>query len=189
MSKYFRYFPEVVYTGKVVRDITKRVRFHDTVGSNPYVFLPYTIKEGEKPEDVSHLYYGSVDYVWLIYLANNIIDPFYDWPMTQDNLEKCIMDKYASNADAVGQAVLDWSRATNTVDNVLHYQNIDGVKISKETYTLGSTLTDNFTAVEWSPVRVYDYEFDRNEDRRNIQIVDRQYKDQMDRELKEVLNT
>lgn len=188
MPKYFRYFPETKYGDKVLTNITRRVRFTDTIASNPYVFLPYTVKNDEKPEDVSFYYYGSVDYVWLIYLANNIIDPYYDWPMSQANFGNYIIDNYAAEANTTGRAVLEWSQNTQINDNILYYQNEDGERISPETYTLGSTLDPNFAAAEWRAIRVWDYEFERNEDRRNILVVDRQYARQMDKELKEIMD-
>ena len=98
MPKYFRYFPEVTYRGRQIKDITRRVRFLEQVTSDPRVFLPYTIKEGETAAEISYHYYGTVNYVWLVYVANNIIDPYYDWPMDQTSLDAFIADKYRSLA-------------------------------------------------------------------------------------------
>jgi len=184
MPKYFRYFPEVKYNGKVLTNITRRVRFTDTIATNPYVFLPYTVKNDEKPEDVAFYYYGSVDYVWLIYLSNNIIDPYYDWPMNQKNFDNYIIDNYATQANTTGRAVLDWSMNTEITDNILYYENSEGDRVSPET----PDLDPNFVAADWRAIRVWDYEFERNEDRRNILVVDKKYARQMDKELKEIMD-
>ena len=34
-------------------------------------------------------------YYWIILLFNNIKDRFYDWPLTQDQFEKYVNDKYS----------------------------------------------------------------------------------------------
>lgn len=188
MSKYFRYFPQTVHSERVVVDITKRIRFFETVAANPFVFLPYTVKEGQRVDDLAHFYYGSVDYVWLIYLANNIIDPYYDWPMSQRDLENYIIREYADAANTTGRYVLEWSKNTLTSDNILYYENNEGEKISPETYGLASSLDLDFTSSEWSPIRVYDYEFERNEKKRNIQVVDKIYAEQINRDMKQVLD-
>jgi len=51
---------------------------------------------------------------WLIYLSNNIIDPYYDWNMSQYNFEQFILSKYGSYANAQGR-VAYW--ANNWYDN------------------------------------------------------------------------
>jgi hypothetical protein len=188
MPRYFRYFPETKYKDKILTNITRRVRFDETIATDPYVFLPYTIKNDERPEDVAFFYYGSVDYVWMIYLANNIIDPYYDWPMNQKDFDNHIIEKYADEANTTGRAVLEWSMNTNITENILYYQNDSDERISPETYNLGSTLDPDFSAAEWRAIRVWDYEFERNENRRNILVVDKKYARRMDKELQETMD-
>lgn len=180
---FFRYFPETVYNQKVVKDITKRVRFYDRIANDPYLFLPYTIKEEETPEEIAHFYYGSVDYTWLVYLSNNIIDPYYDWPMTQVNLDRYIMDNYETEANTTGIAVRDWSQNTLITDNIVYYENEEGDRVSPET----ALYDDTFVVDDWTPIRVYDFEFNRNEERRHIQLIDRSYAEQVRNELKSVM--
>lgn len=320
MPKYFRYFPQVQHSNFQVRDITKRVRFTERVRNEPFVFLPYTVQEGDRPEDVSYLYYGTVNRVWMIYVANNIIDPYSDWPMDQYRLDRYIEDKYlyscaqcalnrvqlfddikvqfAILVDAVDKNVqahnipfytdryhellqyiqlnrdsyylrsvlsnfrrllednsytydvrnvtaeninqirnlssnfttdvlqtgldgnsietpseitelivhvpskeklqaqfdvLSWTKLEDdTVRNVVHYENVDDseYRISVDTYNLNigsNPLDPTFDPTQWRPVRFYDYEFMQNENRRQIYLVDRDYADQVERELKSVL--
>lgn len=94
MPGYFGYFPSVKYEKRVMLDITKRVRFQERFADNPYIFLPYTVEQDDRPEDVAYLYYGTTDYTWMIYLANNIIDPYHDWPKSPNSLDDYIAEKY-----------------------------------------------------------------------------------------------
>ena len=50
MTKYFEQFPLINYEGKLVRDITRRTNFTKEVSNNPMLYMPYTVKEGERPE-------------------------------------------------------------------------------------------------------------------------------------------
>lgn len=120
MAKYFENFPVIEYNGKLVRDITRRNEFLNSIRTNPYLFLPYTVKEGERPEDVAEFYYGSVDYVWLVYLANNIVDPYHEWPMDEFTFNEYLIEKYAEQSGLKGQEVVDWTRA-DIEDNILYY--------------------------------------------------------------------
>jgi hypothetical protein len=92
--KYFEKFPIIEYEGRRVRDISRRSNFVRSVSNNPYLYYPYTVSEGERAEDIAHFYYGSVDYVWLVYMANNIIDPYHEWPMDPQTFNDYLVEKY-----------------------------------------------------------------------------------------------
>ncbi|MDB4344993.1 baseplate wedge protein 53 [bacterium] len=119
--KYFENFPEVVYDGKRVKDITRRNRFVRGLQNNPLLYMPYTVEEGERAEDIANFYYGSVDYVWLIYIANNIIDPYHEWPLNTIEFNDMLIEKYAEASGLTGQDVLDWTRTDDTEDNIVYY--------------------------------------------------------------------
>jgi len=118
--KYFQSFPTIDYEGQKVRDITRRNSFTTFVASNPMLYLPYTVKEGYRPEDIANAYYGSVDYVWLVYMSNNIIDPYHQWPMAEQDFNNYLIDKYGAQSGRVGDEVVEWTREDNG-DNIIYY--------------------------------------------------------------------
>ena len=119
--KYFENFPDIVYEGKRVKDITRRAEFIKSVSNNPYLHLPYTVKEGERPEDVANFYYGSPDYVWLVLMANNMTDPYHDWPLSTNEFHDFIIEKYTEVSGETGQDVIDWTQSDETEDNIVYY--------------------------------------------------------------------
>ena len=120
MTKYFEPFPTIEYQGRLVKDITRRNNFMRSITNNPYLFLPYTVSEGERPEDIAQFYYGSVDYVWLIYLANNIIDPYHAWPMDEFTFNNYIINKYQEQSGFEGDDVVAWTQS-DTDENIVYY--------------------------------------------------------------------
>ena len=44
----------------------------DKVLTNVISYYPYQVQEGERPDTLAHMYYGSVDFMWLILYANNL---------------------------------------------------------------------------------------------------------------------
>ena len=120
-TKYFENFPNIEYQGRKVRDISRRASFVRAVANNPYVYYPYTVKEGERAEDISLNYYGSVDYVWLVYMANNIIDPYYEWPMDTQTFNDYLVAKYTDQSGEIGEDVIDWTKNENIDENILYY--------------------------------------------------------------------
>lgn len=189
---YFKYFPTVTYNNKSSVNITRRSKIIEQLYSSPISFLTYTIAEGEKAEDIALYYYNDIGKTWLVYLANNIVDPANQWPLSSIDRDKMIIKKYkaqakAHNANYTGNAILNWTMDTTVTDNILYYINADGTKISKDTYTLNAQL-QLITAADWNPVRIYDYEVELNENKRNIFLFNRAYASQAESELKELLS-
>jgi hypothetical protein len=121
MAKYFENFPIVDYNGKKVRDITRRNNFLKSVSTNPMLYMPYTVKQNERAEDIAQFYYGSVDYVWLVYMANQIIDPYYEWPMDEETFNKYLIAKYQEASGETGDDVVDWTKEEGNDENVVYY--------------------------------------------------------------------
>jgi hypothetical protein len=181
MANYFKYFPKLNYQGEVLRDITTRPKFLDDLAQDPYAFMPYTIKDGETAQEVSYLYYGNPTYVWIIYVANDMVDPYFDWPISDQEVTKTIAKKYKEQAEAsdgvdlTPNEVIEWSLRTEKngslfTDNILYYYDNEGTKITVDTYLYGGVNTN-----DWSPMRVYEYEIEMNESKRDIKLLNKEY--------------
>lgn len=83
-----------------VTDITRNIRFRKEVLANITSYDAYDIVDGETPEIVAEKVYGNAEYHWIIMLANDIYDYRSDFPLTQLQLEKYVVDKYGDDADA-----------------------------------------------------------------------------------------
>lgn len=103
MSGFFKYFPTLFHSNTAVTNIIARVKFEESVKNNLAVFLPYQISEGQRPDQIAEEYYGDATYDWIIYLSNNITDPYHQWPKTQDVFENFIVAKFGSVANAQQQ--------------------------------------------------------------------------------------
>jgi hypothetical protein len=121
MAEYFDKFPIINYEGKDTRDLTRRVNFLKKTLDNPYVFLPYTIEDDMRPEDVAYYYYGSTEYTWLVYLANDIIDPYHDWPLSQEKFDAYLINKYSEQSGRTGYDVIAWLQDETIEENLLYY--------------------------------------------------------------------
>jgi hypothetical protein len=96
METYFSKFPLTSYSNSVAIDITKRVKLLDRVSDNPFAFFPYDISNGERADNFSNRYYDDPFMSWLLYLSNNIVDPYYEWYLQNNELEELIIKKYGS---------------------------------------------------------------------------------------------
>ena len=101
-TDFFENFPRIAYTlddnetEQVIQDIFKRAILSKEFQDNNSYFETYEVLGGETPEQLSFRFYGTPDLHWLILLTNNIIDPRFEWPLSEDNLIKHTQDKYGS---------------------------------------------------------------------------------------------
>jgi hypothetical protein len=121
MAEYFDKFPIISYNGRNMRDLTRRVNFIKKSIDDPYIFLPYTVEDDMRPEDVAYYYYGSTEYTWLVYLANDIIDPYHQWPLSQEKFDAYLINKYSAQSGRTGYDVISWLQDENIEENLLYY--------------------------------------------------------------------
>lgn len=102
-EKYFNKFKTVTYSNNKVVDITQRVVFTDSTLANPYVFYRYDLDQYERPDQFANRYYNDSYYSWLLYMANKVTDPYYEWYLTEDQFSEFIKKKYGSIEAAVSK--------------------------------------------------------------------------------------
>ena len=99
-TQYFRKFPITIYNDTPSLNIMRRVDFNKNVKKLLSSFYSFQTDEGQKPETIAYDYYDDVDLDWLVYLTNDVIDPYYDVSLHQDDFEANIKKKYGSAAIA-----------------------------------------------------------------------------------------
>ena len=101
MARYFDRFPIVDYDGNVAKNILARVDFTEKTKRDIYSTFQFTLEEGfERPDLLSYNYYGSSKFDWMIYLTNNIVDPYYDYYKSAEDFKSYMQTKYGSNSNA-----------------------------------------------------------------------------------------
>jgi hypothetical protein len=91
---YFNKFPSLNYsfdngvTTKVAVDILKRIGFKDSIKNETELFTDYEVLDGETPEMVAEKIYGDPSLHWIIIIMNDIVNPYYDWPLSSRVLNK-----------------------------------------------------------------------------------------------------
>ena len=54
-------------------------------------------------------------------MANNIIDPYYEWPMDTQTFNDYLVAKYTDQSGEIGEDVIDWTKNENIDENILYY--------------------------------------------------------------------
>ena len=100
MTQYFRKFPTVSYANSVATNLLSRVNMSKLAVNSKQSFYDYVMDNHERIDGVSYNYYSDPDYVWLISLSNKVIDPYYDFALTDDDVNKLIVMKYGDIENA-----------------------------------------------------------------------------------------
>ena len=137
MGKYFDKLPIISYNGVMVRDITRAVKVPDVITGDPHTFYPYTLQQRQRADTIASAYYDDPYAVWLVYLSNGIIDPYFDWYVSDTSFVQHIIDKYGSV-----------QVANRTIEHYRVNWYEDDTHLSSDSYAI---LSDNVKKY-WSPV-------------------------------------
>ena len=94
MAQFFDKFPRISYdiegkrltTYQSVTNIFFRVRVIREILGNISAYYEYLIKDDDTPEILADKVYNNPEAHWIIIMANNIVDPQYDWPLNSTKI-------------------------------------------------------------------------------------------------------
>jgi len=151
---YFKTMPKMTYPFpdgrlRVVRDIFTRVATRTSLRGQ-LSYESYEIKLGETPDIIAQKKYKNSELHWLIFLANNITNPYEEWPKDLEKLDEYVKNKYgAGNETAIHHYKITGSDPEVIVD-------YDAGKIASG---LHQAVTN------------YDYEIELNDSKRQIFLL------------------
>ena len=95
----FEKFPKTLYSfdgrnAVLITDFMRRVAVPRSVKENLSLYELYDIVDGDTPEIVADKVYQSPHLHWIILTLNEIIDPRFDWCLSQENLVAMCQHKY-----------------------------------------------------------------------------------------------
>jgi len=197
MANYFSYVPEIDYVNRFpnakigeynrAKNLFTRAKIRDDIFQDLSNFTKYSIVGDERPDNVSYAYYGDATYDWLVLLANNIVDVYSEWPMTQQSFDTFLINKYGTYDE---------------IDSVHHYESVEvtnsrGIKILDAGLTVPSNFSVTYfdsgigTEVTKTSItreitnRVFE---DKLEDKkRNVYLLKKEYLNMITQDVKNVL--
>ena len=181
MSEYFSNFPRILYDieGKnsttpehiVAVNLMIRQKFRDAIKEEISMYYPYVIpEEMSRPDVLAFNIYGDIKYTWTIFMVNDILDPYWEWPMDSKNFGMYLSNKYGS---------VDTSKIT-----LHHYEQI--IHSRTEVTGTADSIPERVVEIDYTTYRAvgednrkivyaYEYEVDKNEANRSISLVDASY--------------
>jgi len=130
---YFNKFPTVVYNGQLAKNLLARAKLSDETRNNKIVFQKYTMNDLDRVDVLSNYYYDNPGYSWLVWFSNDVIDPYYDMPLSELDFTRYVENKYGSMANAMRKIMfyrLNWVN----LDEVLTPQQFNALGKNKKYY-------------------------------------------------------
>ena len=105
MSNYFRRLPNLDYPSLLktrksnldfvqTKNLFRRAKVREDLFANFMQFDKYKIVGDERPDNVAEKDYNNSDLDWVVLMANNIIDVYNEWPLTQIQFNEYVNNKY-----------------------------------------------------------------------------------------------
>ena len=198
MSYFFENFPKVNYdidkTNKFseIPNILLRYRFRDfpIYRDKTLVFYEHNVEEGQRPDIIAAKYYGNATLSWIILLTNDILDPYYDWPLDYQDFKNYMREKYRYAGSLEGKGGIEWSQS-----NIHHYEwvyqpqsvQFDNSIIEKKFYIVDEATYNSKLPSERRSVSYYTYEQELNDNKRKIKILKKEFVPRILKEAETIL--
>ena len=196
---YFKYVPNIEYDVKpiqypfsesefvVAKNFFKRYQINPDIFNYAVYFNKYSIKDDERPETIANDFYEDPFLDWVIILTNNIINPIFDWPMSEYQLQKQLELNYD---DPYGEIAYYETQEYYNSEGTLVLEG--GLKVDEtfynspfEYYDAGVVNTTSGSIVS-QPVTIYEMESAINEEKRQIFILKAEYLQEIIDEFKKL---
>lgn len=163
-----------------VKNFFVRLIIREDIFQNVNFNTKYKIKGNERPDNVAEKVYGNSKLDWIVLLSNNIIDVYNEWPVEDFRFYEFLDNKYqGQNYNDI--AYYETTEIRDTQGRLLLKK---GLRVDS-TFTFTNPLT-NSTTSPITPVTYLDIEKKKNDAKRNIVLLRKEYVAKVDSEIREL---
>lgn len=180
----FNFYPYINYNNQKATYILGKAELVSKYLKDYNTFYYYTIKEGERADIVAYNEYNDSSLDWIIYLINNVTDPYYDWYMTPENFISYLESKYNTSA---------YKLTSLTIPTSIHHYYYTGLPsdtpdiIASYNYTMTpGTYSALGNPPGWTPKSIWEYETEINEKKRDIKLLRPVYLNNFQQQFKDL---
>ncbi len=177
---YFRELPELDYQSFLsdsnsssrylrVKNLFRRTKIRDDLQNVFTLFNKYEIVEGARPDTVAEEFYGSAELDWVVLMTAGIINVRNDWPLSSKELYDYSLEVYEDSLNDVRH----WE--TKEIKDLNGKLILPKGKVVNSTFTIPNPDVYNATLNPVTPITNYEYEVLKNNKKRSIYILKREY--------------
>lgn len=182
----FKYIPKIDYNNITSLNLLLEIEVIRKYLDDYTKFYTYVVKDGERPDLLANRFYNDSRLDWVLYLINDVTDPYKDWVMDSTHFKNYLESKYGVSAD----------KLTNTAnpDSIAFYYykglaSDDEATINSYNYNMTPTTYSKMgSPAGWIAKSIYDYENEINESKREIKILKPVYIPFLKQQVKDLFN-
>lgn len=193
---YFKELPDLLYPSLLpkstrsdekirVKNLFRRAKIRTDANGLTLTQL-YQVPEGERPEMTAEKLYEDPELDWIILTVNNITSVRDQWPLTNDELQSYVLEKYGSQAALTEPHHYETKEIKDTFGRIVLEEGL----IVDENFTFtyssntGTEITDQNAS---GPVSNFVYETIENNKKRLINVLKREFLSVATSDLREIM--
>tara|TARA_R110002012_G_scaffold58982_1_gene153919 strand:- start:1414 stop:2073 length:660 start_codon:yes stop_codon:yes gene_type:complete len=193
--KYFRNYPDIQYALSAnkagiakhisIKDYFNLLVLRDDIYKEETLYSPYTVHNGQRPDQVSYDVYGDEQFYWIVLQVNGITDYYTQWALSESELTEFVYEKYGGSPGA--GKIHHWETVATYDQSTEPNLMLPGQLTVPEDFIFyyPSTPGSNVT-LSTTPISISNFEYERaiNEKKSQITILDKKYVYDYDREVR-----
>ena len=194
---YFQELPNILYPSLlssrnkvesriIVKNLFKRSKLRTDLDQAITAFNYYNIKDGMRPDMVAQELYDNPELDWVVLTSNNITNIRNEWPLSHNDLQEYMLEKYGSDANI---AKVHHFETREILDEFSRVVMPAGLQVD-ETFTFKYKNSTN-SILNVNPVSAitnYQYEVKLNDQKRRIRILKSEYLSAFISEHREIMS-
>ena len=170
----------------LVKNLFKRSKLRTDVDQAITAFNYFDIKDGMRPDMVAQELYDNPELDWVVLTSNNITNIRNEWPLSHNDLQEYMLEKYGSDANIAKVHHFETREIIDEFDRVVMPA---GLEVD-ETFTFKYKNSTN-SILNVNPVSAitnYQYEVKLNDQKRRIRILKSEFLSAFISEHREIMS-
>ena len=164
-------------------NLFKRGKIREEIIGSIAAFERYSINGDDRPDNVAFRVYGDSSLDWVILISNNILNVRDEWPMNQYDFKRYIDNKYSTSL--LTQIHHYESKEVRNSKGLLLQQS--GIWVDADHSFSWSENGKKYTQTGTTSVSNLQFEEDRNNKKRSINVVRSNYLEVIKEDMRELL--
>ena len=208
---YFRELPNISYPSLLssqnkvesritVKNLFKRSKLRTDLDQAITAFNYYDVKEGIRPDMIAQELYDNSELDWVVLTSNNITNIRNEWPLSHNDLQEYMLEKYGSEANI---AKVHHHETIEIIDQYSRLEMPESLEVDSDfsfnfvgnvVSSSGSLIKLNLGGISLAkinPVRAitnYQYEAKINDEKRRIRVLKSEYLSAFISEHREIMS-
>lgn len=177
---YFREVPDLDYVSPLenrngsqdfikAKNLFRRVKLRDDIKGIVELYHEYQIEGNDRPDVVAQKVYDNAELDWVILVTNNIINVRNEWPLSDRDLRTFVSEKYGTALNEV--RYYETTQVKDSNNRLI----LDAGNIVDSDFTIPDPDDKTATLNPVVGVTNLDYETRKNDEKRGIFILRREY--------------